>query len=46
MTTATKTRTPEPWQYAAAMRALSEVGWNCLTDEERAIIDKWEGRTA
>jgi hypothetical protein len=36
--------TPETWQVRAAFRALSEVGWNCLTPEERAVINKWEGR--
>ncbi len=44
METATKRRTVEPWQYAAAMRALSRLGWACITDEEREIINVWEGR--
>ncbi len=38
--------TPSAEQYAAAMRALSSKGWARLTAAERAVIDRWEGRTA
>lgn len=33
-----------PEAVEAAIRALREVGWACLTDQERAIINQWEGR--
>jgi hypothetical protein len=40
----TQNTKPEPWEYAAAMRELSRVGWARLSTAARAVINAWEGR--
>lgn len=31
------------WAYECAMRSLLEVGWCCLTEDEKDIIRKMDG---